>query len=143
MPLSRTALYAQGENLHVAVWPGCLRNTSDITEFIAKESRSYVMSVSGLYRKEDVGDDLPYAELIRNSIPEGIANGGSGIMNPRGEWLMEPIVDKEGLFTAELDMNFVYQERQNYDVAGHYGRPDVTKVVVNRSRQNILDITGE
>ena len=143
MPLSRTALYAQGENLHVAVWPGCLRNTSDITEFIAKESRSYVMSVSGLYRKEDVGDDLPHAELIRNSIPVDIANGGSGIMNPRGEWLMEPIVDKEGLFTAELDMNLVYQERQNYDVAGHYSRPDVTKVVVNRSRQNILDITGE
>ncbi len=143
MPLSRTALYAQGENLHIAVWPGCLRNTKDITEFIAKESRSYVMSVSGLYRKEDVGDELPYADLLREAIPENIANGGSGIVSPKGEWLMEPIVDKEGLFVAELDLQLVYQERQNFDVAGHYARPDVTKLTVNRSRQSLIALQDD
>ncbi len=143
MPLSRTALYAQGENLHIAVWPGCLRNTKDITEFIAKESRSYVISVSGLYRKEDVGDDLPYADLLREAIPDNIANGGSGIMNPKGEWLMEPIIDKEGLFVAELDLQLVYQERQNFDVGGHYSRPDVTKLTVNRSRQSLIELQDD
>jgi len=143
MPLSRTALYAQGENLHIAVWPGCLRNTKDITEFIAKESRSYVMSVSGLYRKEDVGDELPYADLLREAIPENIANGGSGIVSPKGEWLMEPIVDKEGLFVAELDLQLVYQERQNFDVSGHYARPDVTKLTVNRSRQSLIALQDD
>ena len=55
MPLARTALYAQGEDLHVAVWPGSVRNTQDITRFIARESRSYVVSVSGLMRREDIG----------------------------------------------------------------------------------------
>jgi nitrilase len=143
MPLSRTALYAQGENLHIAVWPGCLRNTKDITEFIAKESRSYVMSVSGLYRKEDVGDELPYADLLREAIPENIANGGSGIVSPKGEWLMEPIIDKEGLFVAELDLQLVYQERQNFDVSGHYARPDVTKLTVNRSRQSLIALQDD
>ena len=53
MPLPRTALYAQGENLHVAVWPGGLHNTKDITRFIARESRGYVISVSSLMRVED------------------------------------------------------------------------------------------
>ena len=47
MPLSRAALYAQGENLHVALWPGSLRNTGDTTRFLAREGRSYVLAVSG------------------------------------------------------------------------------------------------
>lgn len=47
MPLPRAALYAQGEDLHVAIWPGSVHNTQDITRFIAKESRSFVISVSG------------------------------------------------------------------------------------------------
>ncbi|WP_420581260.1 nitrilase-related carbon-nitrogen hydrolase [Reichenbachiella sp.] len=51
MPLSRTALYGQGENLHVAVWPGNEKNTFDITKFIAKEGRSFVISASGLMKK--------------------------------------------------------------------------------------------
>lgn len=139
MPLSRTALYAQGENLHVAVWPGCLRNTTDITEFIAKESRSYVISVSGLFQKKDISDDIPHAELMRAHAPADIANGGSGIMDPRGQWLLEPIVGEEGLFTAELDLDMVLEERQNFDLAGHYSRPDVTRLVVDRRRQGLVD----
>lgn len=139
MPLSRTALYGQGENLHVAVWPGCLRNTTDITEFIAKESRSYVISVSGLFQKEHITDDVPHAAYMRDTAPADIANGGSGIMTPKGEWLLEPVVDKEGLFSAELDLQMVLQERQNFDVAGHYSRPDVTRLVVDRGRQGIVE----
>jgi len=53
MPLPRATLYGQGENLHVAVWPGSDYNTKDITRFIARESRSYVISVSSFMRKED------------------------------------------------------------------------------------------
>ena len=51
MPLPRTALYGQGEDLHVAVWPGSDHNTKDITRFIARESRSFVISVSSLMQK--------------------------------------------------------------------------------------------
>ena len=140
MPLSRTALYSQGENLHIAVWPGCLRNTHDITEFIAKESRSYVISVSGLFQKSEIRSELPHAALMMENAPDNIANGGSCIMKPNGEWLVEPIIDKEGLFIAELDINEVLKERQNFDVAGHYSRPDVTQLQVNRERQSLIKI---
>lgn len=139
MPLSRTALYAQGENLHIAVWPGCLRNTTDITEFIAKESRSYVISVSGLFQKNNIGDHVPYADVMRASAPDNIANGGSGIMGPDGKWVLEPVVDTEGIFYADLDINRVLEERQNFDVAGHYSRPDVTKLYVDRGRQGLVE----
>ena len=64
MPLVRAALYAQGEDLHVAVWPGGIHNTCDITRFIALESRSYVASVSGLMRREDIGDSSGWREIV-------------------------------------------------------------------------------
>ena len=62
MPLARTALYAQGEDLHVMLWPGCLRLTCDITKFIAKESRSFVISASGIIRPSDIPDGVPYRD---------------------------------------------------------------------------------
>ncbi len=138
MPLSRTALYAMGENVHIAVWPGAIRNTIDITRFIAKESRSFVLSVSGLMRKEDFPKDTPHVDLILEKAPAILSDGGSCIAKPTGEWLIEPIVNQEGLFIETLDINNVYEERQNFDVAGHYSRPDVTQLTINRDRQSIL-----
>ncbi len=136
LPLPRAALYAQGEDLHVAIWPGSQRNTVDITRFIAKEARSFVVSVSGLMRKEDIGDDFPHAELLRESADDIMADGGSCIASPTGEWLLEPETNTESLRVAELDHTIVLQERQNMDVVGHYSRPDVTRLLVNRKRQS-------
>ena len=132
MPLARAALYAQGVNLHVAVWPGNLNNTEWITRFIARESRSFVVSVSGLMRAEDV---------VSAAIPDTqwhddqtLANGGSCVAGPDGEWLLEPIVGESGVFIVELDRQRINRERQNIDPSGHYARPDVLQLSVNRER---------
>jgi nitrilase len=143
MPLPRAALYAQGEDLHVAVWPGNLRNTEDITRFIAKESRSYVVSVSGLMRKVDFPADTPHLDLILENCPDVLADGGSCLSGPDGEWVIEPQVGDESLAVAQIDHARVREERQNFDPSGHYSRPDVTRLVVNRQRQHILDIEGD
>ncbi|WP_235295775.1 carbon-nitrogen hydrolase family protein [Portibacter marinus] len=140
MPLSRTALYAMGENLHVAVWPGAKRNTENLTRFIAEESRSYSIGVSGLMRKSDFPDHTPHLELILENAPEILSDGGSCIAGPDGQWILEPVCNQEILLTAELDFNRVLEERQNFDPAGHYSRPDVTKLTVNRQRQSIIEI---
>lgn len=140
MPLSRTALYGMGENLHIAVWPGAVRNTVDITPFIAKESRSFVVSVSGLMRIEDFPKDTPHLEKILKNAPEILANGGSCVAAPDGTWVIEPIAEKEGLFTGVIDFNKVLEERQNFDPVGHYARPDVTKLIVNRERQAVVSV---
>ena len=139
MPLPRTALYGQGENLHIAVWPGSEHNTKDITRFIARESRSYVISVSSLMSKKDFPKNTPHLDKILEKAPAILANGGSCIAGPDGEWLVEPVVDKEGLIYHTLDFNRVYEERQNFDVVGHYSRPDVTKLTVNRERQSTVE----
>lgn len=135
MPLARTALYAQGADLHVAVWPGSVRNTKDITRFIALESRSYVASVSCLMRKSDLPDHLPGIETVKDNAPEFLADGGSCIAGPDGEWIVEPDVGEEKLIVAEIDHARVRGERQNFDPTGHYSRPDVLQLRVNRARQ--------
>ena len=140
MPLVRAAMYGLGENLHIAVWPGSEHNTRDITRFIARESRSFVVSVSSLMNKKDLPKNLPHLELLLKKIPEILANGGSCIAGPDGEWILEPVVGKEGIIFQTLDFNRVYEERQNFDPAGHYSRPDVTKLVVNRQRQSTIDL---
>ncbi len=142
MPLSRTALYAQGEDLHVAVWPGSVRNTTDITRFIALESRSFAISVSGLMRAEDIDAGSAWRDAVIAAAKEPLANGGSCIAGPDGQWIIPPAGPQEQLLVATLDHARVRQERQNFDPAGHYSRPDVTRLHVNRQRQNIADFSG-
>lgn len=140
MPLPRTALYGQGENLHIAVWPGSDHNTKDITRFIARESRSYVVSVSCLMTKADFPKDTPHIDKIIKNAPEVLANGGSCIAGPDGEWIVEPVLHREGLIIQSIDFNRVLEERQNFDPVGHYSRPDVTKLIVNTERQTTAEI---
>jgi nitrilase len=135
LPLPRAALYAQGEDLHVAIWPGNRRNTEDITRFIARESRSFVVSVSGLMRKIDIDPALPHADLLLETADELMANGGSCVAAPDGSWALEPVTGEERLEVVEIDHTRVLEERHSLDVAGHYSRPDVARLVVDRRRQ--------
>lgn len=142
MPLVRSALYAQGENLHVAVWPGNRRNTVDLTRHIARESRSYVMSVSGLMRPGDLPTSLAEQGLDM-PLDATAADGGSCIAGPDGEWVIAPVTDDECVRVADISLDQVRRERQNFDPSGHYSRPDVTRLVVDRSRQQIAHFEGE
>ena len=138
MPLPRAAMYAQGENLHVAVWPGSDYNTKDITRFIARESRSFVISVSSRMSRADFPADTPHLEEILKKAPKTLSNGGSCIAGPNGEFILEPDIQTEGNIYHTLDFNRVFEERQNFDPVGHYSRPDVTQLSVNRERQSTV-----
>lgn len=140
MPLPRAALYGLGEDLHVALWPGNVRNTDLLTRVLAREGRSFVISVSGLMRASDIPDHLPQAKLLKAKAPEWMANGGSCISAPDGHWVIEPLVNEEGLRVATINHQMVLEERQNFDPAGHYSRPDVTQLHINRERQSTIKL---
>ena len=143
MPLARTALYGLGEDLHIAFWLCSEHNTKDITRFIALESRSFVISVSSLMRKEDFPEDTPHLNKILEKVPAILANGGSCIAGPYGNWIVEPVINKEGLIIETIDFNRVLEERQNFDSVGHYSRPDVTKLTINSERQSVINLVNE
>ena len=88
--------------------------------------------------KNDFPEDTPHLNKILENAPNILANGGSCIAGPDGEWVIEPVLNKEGLIIETIDFNRVLQERQNFDPVGHYSRPDVTKLSVNRERQSTV-----
>lgn len=138
MPLARASLQAQGEDLHVAIWPGNPRNTREITRFMAMEGRSYVLSVAGLMRADDLPENLPHAAALREAaLDMPWAEGGSCLAAPDGSWVIEPVIGESGLFTAEIDHSRVRRARRHFDPAGHYSRPDVFGLEVDRGRQMI------
>lgn len=143
LPLARASLHAQGEDLHVAAWPGSQRNTEDISRFMAKEGRSYVVSVSGLLRKGDIPTGFPCRDEVLAACPDTLADGGSAVAGPDGAWVRAPVTNQEALILAELDHARVREERQNLDVSGHYSRPDVLRLTMNTKRQRVLDATDE
>jgi nitrilase len=143
MPLPRAALHALGVNLHIALWPGSVENTKDITRFIARESRSYVLSVSTLIRARDIPSSIPHHNRIAPNRNEIIHNGGSAAANPDGSWLLEPQPDVEDVFILDLDRAFVDRERQNFDPSGHYARPELLNLKVDRTRHQNTEFVDE
>jgi nitrilase len=134
LPLARACLQAQGEDLHIALWPGHPGLTKDLTPVMAREGRSYCLSVSGLLRASDIPADFPGRELIAPDPAELLMAGGSCAAAPDGSWLVAPVVGREALITMDLDHARVRAERQNFDPSGHYGRPDVFELRVDRRR---------
>jgi nitrilase len=128
LPLARAKLHLQEELIHVAVWPGSLGLTQDITRYIALEGRLWVLSTSGLLRSTDFShlseDIFPMKEIMENKS-KFWQNGGSMIVNPKGEIITGPLVDEEGIIYADIDINIAIQERQSLDISGHYSRFDI------------------
>ena len=128
LPLARAALHLQEEIIHVAVWPGSLRLTEDITRFIALEGRSWVISTSGVLRQSDFThlkeEEFPLKQQMQSSDYKWI-NGGSMIVDPKGKIISGPLVDEEGIIYADADPLLAVQERHNFDISGHYSRFDI------------------
>ncbi|MCP3997763.1 MAG: carbon-nitrogen hydrolase family protein [bacterium] len=138
MPLARYSLYAQGEQLHIAAWPGSSGITADISRFIAREGRVYCLSAGATLTADDIPADFPLRDEVLANGDRFLA-GESMIVAPNGTVLAGPISDEETIVYADIDIDVVLEERQNFDPAGHYGRPDVFRLMVNRSRQQPLD----
>ncbi len=137
MPQARHAMYAQGEDLHVSVWPGSSQLTSDITRFVAMEGRVWSLAAGGMLSLSDVPTDFPAYELLAMSEESDgplSYDGGSALARPDGTWAIPPVTGREELVIGRIDTAMVRAERQSFDPTGHYARPDVFSVEVDRSR---------
>ncbi len=134
MPLARMALYAQGVDLYLAptadsrdTWQATLRH-------IACEGRCFVLGCNQFVTKAMYPADLPgIAELAEQ--PDVMCRGGSAIISPLGEVLAGPLYDTEGILHATLDLGEIARSRFDFDVVGHYARPDVFQLRINTRPQ--------
>ena len=123
MPLARFALYESGVEVYIAstaddgdAWQATLVH-------IARESRAFVVAPSHFQRASAYPTDFPLGELLEDH--DVIGRGGSAILAPDGSYLAGPLYDDEGILYAELEGDRLFEERQRFDPAGHYHRPDV------------------
>jgi len=129
LPLARASLHMQDEMIHVSVWPGSIKLTKNITKFQAMEERQYVIAASGLLSSSSIHTllekEFSFKDNSSFSTEEFYQNGGSMVYSPNGKQLIDPLMDEEGILLADIDQEFVIQERQNLDISGHYSRFDI------------------
>jgi nitrilase len=133
MPLARAAMYEQGIDVLLAptwdnsdVWPLSMQH-------IAKEGRCYVVGITSCQRGSDVPSDIPGRDDIY-SDDDWMSRGNSIIVDPSGTVLAGPLTGETGILYAQIDADNARLSRREFDVVGHYSRPDVFELRVNRGQ---------
>lgn len=140
MPLPRHVLHAGGadgpEQVHVAAWPHGAERHQVASRHYAFEGRCYVLAAATYMERSDLPDDFELAGDLEGTglDAEVILSGGSSVIAPDGTYLVEPVVGREELVVAELDLDRGAEEALTLDVAGHYSRPDLFDLRVRRDR---------
>jgi nitrilase len=129
MPLLRMALYAKGIELYCAPTVDDRDTWIPTVRHIALEGRCFVLSACQYIRRNAYPADY---STIQGEAPETVLiRGGSVIVSPLGELLAGPNYEGEALLTADLDLGQIAEGKFDLDVAGHYARPDVFRLLVN------------
>jgi nitrilase len=143
MPLARFALYAQGIELYVAptwdhgdMWLASMRH-------IAREGRCWVLGSAICMQAKDVPSDFPERAKVYPDPEEWLNPGDSVVVDPTGKVVAGPMHQERGILYATCDLARVGAARRTLDVAGHYNRPDVFHLEVNRSAAAPVHFAGK
>lgn len=134
MPLLRMAMYAKGIQLYCAPTADARDSWIATVQHIALEGRCFVLSCNQFCRRSDYPAlyDTPFG----NDPETVLSRGGSCIVNPLGQIIAGPETTGETILCAELDMGEITRGKFDFDVAGHYARPDVFRLHVNERPQS-------
>jgi nitrilase len=130
MPLARMAMYGKGVDVYLAPTADARDSWQATLRHIACEGRCFVLGCNQFVTKSMYPADLVGIEDLADE-PEILCRGGSAVVSPLGIVLAGPLYDREGILFAELDVNEIVRSRFDFDVTGHYARPDVFHLTVN------------
>lgn len=134
MPLARMAVYGKGVELYVAPTADARPRWQSTLQHIALEGRCFVLGCNQYVTRDMYPEDVEIKDELQ-AWPETLCRGGSAIYGPLGDCLAGPLFDDEGILAAELDMSELARSKFDFDVTGHYARPDVFRLEVNESEQ--------
>lgn len=131
MPLARHAMYAWGTQIHAAPTWDSSENWLLSLRHIAREGGMFVVGCCMAVHRRDIPDEYEFKALYPDG-KEWLNRGNSCIIDPKGEFISGPVIEKEEILTAEIDLKLVSQAKWIFDAAGHYARPDVFRLSVNQ-----------
>ena len=129
MPLARTAMYQKGVKIYIAPTADSREAWQCTVRHIALEGRCYVLSCNQYIEKRMVPTDLKGYEELRTQ-PDVMCPGGSAVIDPFGNYLAGPVYGREEILYAKLDLAEITRSRLDFDVCGHYSRPDVFELLI-------------
>ncbi len=131
MPLLRMAMYAKGIEIYCAPTADGRETWLSTMRHVALEGRCFVLSCNQFTRRRDLPGDIPNA--LAQAPDEVLSTGGSCIISPLGEVLAGPTREREEILFADIDLDAIARGKFDFDVAGHYARPDVFRLLVDET----------
>jgi nitrilase len=129
MPLLRTAMYAKGVEIYCAPTADDRDTWVPTMQHVALEGRCFVLSACQFLRRGDCPDD--YGAVQGNDPSTILMRGGSCIVSPLGQLLAGPEFQGPKILTADIDLGDIARGKFDFDVTGHYARPDIFRLNVN------------
>jgi nitrilase len=141
MPLARFSIFAQGVEIYIAptwdegdMWLSTMRH-------IAAEGRCWVLGNGSSMRGKDFPRDFPNRNKLYPDLEAWLNPGDSVIVNPFGKIVAGPLHEKHGILYADCDPSRASAAKRTLDVTGHYGRPDIFRLQVNREARAPVDFS--
>lgn len=133
LTLAKYAMYLKGEQIHAGLWAGqgFVKPTMDFaSRQYAFEGQVFVIVSSGYVNEGMIPDSFPLKKNTLWDFP-----GGSGVINPRGEYIAGPVYDKEDIVYAEIDTSMILRAKAAIDSVGHFSRPDILSLKINEDEE--------
>jgi nitrilase len=142
MPLARMAMYGKGVQMYLAPTADARPRWQSTLQHIAVEGRCFVAGCNQYVTRSMYPDDLEISGELQ-AWPEVLCRGGSAVYDPAGECLAGPLYDAEGILYADIDPGARVRGHFDFDVTGHYARPDVFRFEVDETPRGAVEYGTE
>ena len=141
MPLARSALYAQGVQLYIALTYDSGERRQATMQHVAREGGCWVIGCGCALRGRDLADEWLAEAGLYTDTDEWINGGDSVIVAPGGKIVAGPLHEQFGVVSVEIDLDRIGLAQRSLDVSGHYARPDIFRLRVNRRAFSPVEFT--